>query len=95
MILRQGVHTLRRDCNIDRPMTLDWASVSASSPSRVTVRLEEGEVIEDVFVGPYSPHTWWSSNSLLHKIELEPEQAIVIVIGRDAIMRIETNLVKE
>lgn len=71
---------------------LDWASVSASAPSFVRIWFD-GDLVEDVFVGAYSPHTWWGNNPLLGSRSLTPESTVRVEVGPNAIVRIEGNLV--
>lgn len=89
MLLYTGSHKLRLD-NSDLA-NVDWASISASAPSRLKVWFD-GELIEDLFVGIHSPYQWWGSNPLLSR-PLKPTSVIDIEIGGDAVMRIEGNLV--
>ena len=70
---------------------LDWASVSATEPSYVKVWLDD-VLTESVFVGAYSPHTWWLSNPLLGCCALGSEQIITIEVGNGAIFRVEGSL---
>lgn len=92
MLLREGTHTLRLDKS--GLANLDWASVSAIKPSSVRVWLDD-ELVEDVFVGPYSPHTWWGNNPLLGSRPLTADSVIKIEVGPAAILRIEGTLVAD
>ncbi len=77
---------------------VDWASVSACEPSWIKVYVVKGEMepelVEDQYVGAWSPHTWWTSNSLLGRkadgggggIE------IIVVLGPNTKFRIEGHL---
>ena len=94
MILFPGKHKFRRDSEPSRPCVVDYASVSACGPSYVKV-LVNNKLVEHVYVGSYSPHTWWGNNPLLGKDEPEPGQEVVIFVGEDAIFRIESNLIHE
>lgn len=91
MLLYPGLHVLKVDDS--GLMNLDWASVSASAPSFLKVRLND-DLIEDVFVGAYSPHTWWGNNPLIPPARLVPQSRIVIEVGPGAVLRIEGNLVE-
>ena len=92
MLLGPGVHVLRRRSDTNVPFLLDWASVSATAPSSLVV-VVGAKVVETVFVGPYSPHTWWASNPIIGPREApEPGQVVAIHVGPDAMSRIESNL---
>lgn len=90
MLLYPGKHKLVLDQS--GLANLEWASVSASSPTRVKVWLD-GELLEEVLVGPYSPHTWWGNNPLLGGRPLTQKSVLEIEVGEAAILRIEGNLV--
>lgn len=91
MLLRTGRHPFRRDEEPSRPLMINYVSVSASAQSFVKVSVHS-KVIEEVFVGPYSPHTWWGNNPLMTDDDTKPGDYITIEVGPNAIMRIESNL---
>lgn len=89
MILKPGTHVLQRAEDANRPCSIEYASVSASAPTTLQVLLGE-EIIEDVHVGTYSPHTWWINNPLLGIKQVpDPSQRVTIIVGENAIFRIE------
>ena len=92
MLLGPGHHVLLRPADPNVPFILDWASVSASIPSKVRVIIG-GRMIEAVYVGAYSPHTWWGNNPLINpRDEPVPGQSVEIEVEEGAILRIESNL---
>lgn len=92
LIYGPKVIVLQRDADPNKPCVIDFASVSASEPSRVTAKLND-EIVEDAYVGTFSPHTWWSNNPLLGRQEMKPEDKLTIEVGPHAIFRIEHNLI--
>ena len=92
MILRPGTHRLRRATDPNTPFVLDYASVSASSPTVVRVFVGD-TLVEEVYVGPYSPHTWWANNPLMTERQIPaPGERVTIEVGGGAIFRLESNL---
>jgi len=92
MILGPGTHRLRRSGDADRPFVLEYASVSAQQPSRLRVWVGDA-LVEDVYVGAHSPHTWWSNNPLLTEAQYPPPGGeVVIEVGEGAVLRLEANL---
>lgn len=72
-------------------LMLDWASVSAKQPS--FIRVWYGEMlVEDAFIGAYSPHTWWLGNDLLGRQRLQIGSLLKIELGDGLKMRIEGDL---
>ena len=91
MILLPGTHTLTRPDAKDVPFLLDWASASALAPTTIEV-WRGAELIERCYIGPSSPHTWWSNNPLLIEKQYPgPGETITIIVGASAVMRIEVN----
>lgn len=70
---------------------LDFVSASARVPSSVRVWYG-AELIEDVYVGAYSPHTWWGGNSLMGRVSPVTGGVLTIEVGPDAKVRIEGDL---
>jgi hypothetical protein len=91
MILEPGRYRLRRKQDEGIPVWVDYASVSAQSGSRVTVWVND-ERIEDIYVGPYSPHTWWAGNALFGVHQLSLTDTVTIHITGEALMRLESNM---
>lgn len=85
MILGPGTHRFRVSSDLYAP---DYVSVSARAPSTLTVLVNE-EIVEDVFVGSHSPHTWWTHNSLFGRRRLTVGDIIEIQVGPDVKLRIE------
>jgi len=88
MILYEGIHKFRRDKELLRPIVIDYASVSALSPSELKVFVGD-KLVEHVYVGIYSPHTWWGNNSLFGRNEPLPGEEFTVIVGKSAIFRIE------
>ncbi|MGH8581297.1 MAG: hypothetical protein ACREWG_00615 [Gammaproteobacteria bacterium] len=92
MLLRAGRHALRRPGNPDTPFLLEYATACADRPSRLRVWVND-RLIEDAWIGPYSPHTWWSGNPLITVAQApEPGDIVVIEVTEGAVLRIESNL---
>ncbi len=91
MLFGPGKYTLYRDLDPLRPCCVDYASISAHTPSTLQVWVGN-DLIESVYVGAYSPHTWWSGNSLLGYRELVCGESLTIEVGEGAIFRLESNL---
>jgi hypothetical protein len=85
-------YEFKRAGDLKVPFLLEYASVSARIPSRVRVSLND-EIIEDVYIGPYTPHTWWSSNALIPESRWPKADVVVTIeVGAGAILRLESNL---
>lgn len=98
MVLAPGLHTFRRDPEPHRPATVLYASASAPEPSWLRAALDRGHgavLIEEVFLGASSPHTWWGNNPLFTDellSTLTVEDRLLIEVGPGARLRLETNL---
>ncbi len=73
------------------PGNLDFASASASEGSFVRAWYDD-ELIEDVFIGPYSPHTWWVGNGLIGRKSPVPGAQLMLEVGAHVKVRIEGDL---
>ena len=73
-------------------MVVDYASASAKEPSYIKVWIG-AELIEEVYIGSYSPHTWWSNNPLFGSKEPDPGGTATIEVGPNALLRLESNLI--
>ena len=75
---------------------IDYASISASEKSWVkawVVRNGQSTLVEDQFVGEYSPHTWWSNNALLgRECSMGQDFEIVIELGPGTQFRLEGDI---
>lgn len=85
--MRPGTHILRRIGSPDT-FSVDYASVSARESSFVRVAVGDEEV-EYVYVGPYSPHTWWSGNALFGRRGPAVDEVVTIEVGPAAVFRLE------
>lgn len=95
MLLFPGTHSFRRDANPNRPCTIDYMSVSAAAPSTLKVFVN-AFLVEFVYVGAYSPHTWWGNNPIVAEAQMpQPGETVIIEVGEQAICRIESNLLPD
>ncbi len=92
MLLPPGRHVFRRAADPHAPFVLRWASASADRPSSVRVLVGEA-LVEDARIGPFSPHTWWSSNPLIEEEEQpKPGGRVTVEVGEGATLRVHWNL---